>query len=288
MVDDYDNPDLISRTFSFRILDTVENYSNLPAQLPTAERETTWLGLGLKHVLDNYGKRTGKLVFSRLQKVYADDNSLVKPYTVKGNNQGDPDYLPPINDSTIPVGSTPFPNVAISRIGSFNRTNCAESFVGGPATISILAGTYGGENEGDADALAEAKYNSLNTQEYANSNGTCILNNVPVYFGIKHMLLAPDGYAGPVVDLRISTEEIITNTTPDDPPTIRLSENDYQPAIYNFIVQVEYEFSPALPCKISIPAKNRSMNIYGYGYYVFENVVVNSADSPLIFEVTEI
>jgi len=289
MVDDYDNADLIARTFSFRILDTIENYSNLPAQEPVPERKTKWLGLGLKHVLDSAGKRTGKLVFSRLQKVFADDNSLVKPYTVKPNSQGDPDYLPPITDSSITVGSTPFPNVAISRAGSFNRANCGANHIGGPATIAIPSGSFGGESAGDADALAEARFNTLNTQQYANTNGTCTLNNVPVKFGIKHMLIAPDGYAGPVVDLRLSMSEIISNTVPSDPIGIRLSDNEYNPGTYNFILEVEYQFNPTLPCKISIPSKNRSLNVLGEsGFYMFENVVVNSSDNPLVFEITAI
>lgn len=295
MVDEYDNSDLIARTFGFRILDTIENYSNLPATEPVSERATTWRGLSLKHILDGYGKRTGKLGFERLQKVYLDDNSSVKPYTVKLNTQGDPDYLEPITDSYIIPGSTPFPNVEISKAGSYSRANCQDGYLGGPATITILANTYGGESEGDADALAQAKYDSMNTQGYANTNGTCTVNNVPIRFGIKHFfpmgldnkIIGSADY-GPVVNLRISGTEIITNTTGTNPTTTRLSEGLFEPGTYNFIIQVLYGGSPRRSCKVKLLAKNREMIVTDPTYIVFDNVIVNSSDGPLIFEITPI
>lgn len=292
LTDQADNQDLIARTFGFRILDTVENFSNLPAATPIEPRATVWRGVSLRQVLDGYGKRTGKLTFERLEKVYLDDNSLVKPYTVKANVQGDPDYIQPVTDSTITPGSTPFPNAAISRSGSFSRSNCGNNYLGGPATIAITAGTYGGEKEGDANALAEAKFDSLNTQAYADSSGTCTLNNMPVHFGIKHLfpmgldnkIIGSDDY-GPVVNLRLSGSVLISNTTGSNPATTRLTDNTYPPGTYNFIIEVLYSSTPLRPCKIVLIGKNREIIVNGPDYFVIDNVIVHSSDEPLIFEV---
>ncbi|MPR36554.1 hypothetical protein GBK04_25240 [Cytophagaceae bacterium SJW1-29] len=142
LVDEYDDADLVARTFSFRILDTVENFSVLPAAAPVPLRATRWRGVSLVPILDAYGKRTGKLVFQRLEQVYADDASLVKPYTVKANAPGDPDYIPPIVDHSILVGSTPYPSAAIVRAGTFRRTTCGAGFLGGrPRSASKPAAT---------------------------------------------------------------------------------------------------------------------------------------------------
>lgn len=295
LVDEYDNADMIARTFAFRILDTVENYSNLPATEPVAARATKWRGLNMQHVLDAYGKRTGKLGFARIQKIYVDDESEFKPVTIKLNTQGDPDYIQPVIDSTIVVGSTPFPNTAIARAGKFKRTNCAQTHVGGPALISIPAGTYGGEAAGDADALAESRFESLDTQAYANTNGTCTINNTPFKFGLFHKIpmnssLQVEGSAdyGPVVDLRISSEEIISNSVGINPPTNRFSENTYMPGIYNIIVEVEYANMPTRNCLVRIPSKNREMIVKAPGHFVFENLEINSTDNPLTVEITNL
>lgn len=295
LTDQADNQDLIARTFGFTILDTVENFSNLPAAEPVVIRATTWRGLNLKQVLDAYGKRTGKLGFERLEKVYLDNNSLVKPYTVKANSQGDPDYLEPIMDSTITPGSTPFPSVLISRSGTYSKTDCADEQLGGPAMIIVPAGTYGSESTGDSDALAEAKYNSKNTQAFANTSGTCTVNNVPIHFGIKHhfpmnsenKVVGSDDY-GPVVSLRLSNNEIIPNSVGSNPVATRLTEITYPTGVFNFIVQVIYGGMPSRACKIKLPTKNREILATTGGYFIFDNVVVNSSDEPLIFEVSPV
>ncbi|WP_254561797.1 DUF5977 domain-containing protein [Dyadobacter diqingensis] len=295
LTDQEDNQGLVARTFGFRILDTVENFSSLPAAQPTEPRATTWRGVSLKQVLDGYGKRTGKLAFERLEKVYLDNNTPVKPYTVKANSQGDPDYVEPVTDSSIAPGSTPFPNTQISRLGTFNRTTCGDGYLGGAATILIAANTYGGEKSGDADALAEAKYNSMNTQAFADASGTCTLNNVPLRFGIRHYFpmnlnnqIVGSADYGPVVNLRISGTEIIPNCTGSNPITTRLSDAEFPPGKYNFILQVLYQASPQRQCKIKLAAKNREITVTEPGYFVFDNVIVNSSDAPLIFEITPV
>lgn len=295
VTDQADNQDLIARTFNFRILDTVENYSDLPVSEPVQERATTWRGISLKQVLDGFGKRTGYLRFEKIEKVYADDNSLFKPYTVKTNYQGNPDYIEPIRDSTIVVGYTPYPNTAISRLGSYNKTDCEAGYVGGPATITVAAGTYGGENPGDADALAEARFDSLDTPENAQANGTCTLNNVPVHVAILHNIPMGAGNKvisstddGPVVDVRIPGAELISNTTGQNPPSIRISDGTINPGTYNFIMEVEYGGPQFRKCKISIPSKNREVIVNKPGFFAFDNVIVYSSDEPLTFEVNNL
>lgn len=295
--DEQDNTDLIARAFTFRILSTVENFSDLPASQPTPARATKWRGLNLQQVLDGFGKRTGKLAFSRLEKVYADDNTLVKPYSVKNNIQGDPDYIAPITDTTIVVGSTPFPSAAISRAGSFMRSNCGPNYLGSTATVTIPAGYYGGERAGEADVLAEARYDALNTQAFADANGSCVVNNVPVQFAILHKIpmdanLKVIGSAdyGPVVDVRVNGVEIISNTVGANPPQTGNSGTlTVMPGTYDIIVQVEYaQQAPIRKCKVVIPSKNREVKVEQSGYYAFDGVVVNSSDQPLTFEVVNL
>ncbi|GAB2798708.1 hypothetical protein GCM10027275_50400 [Rhabdobacter roseus] len=291
VVDAIDDADLVARTFSFRILDTVENYSDLPPTEPAPLRPMAWRGVNLGHVLDAFGKRTGKLVFQRLERIYADDNSLVKPYTVKPNVQGDPDYVPPITDSSIEPGSTPYPSAAISRAGTFLRATCASGYLGGPATIVIAAGRYGAETEGTADERAEAEYASRNTQATADASGSCTLNNTPVHLAIHHQIpmnvhvVIANGLYGPVVSLRVNDTELVGNSTGQSPPIVNRSVATLMPGTYNILARVQYNNTPRHPCRLRLVGKNREITVTTDGFYLFENVVVNSADSPLTVEV---
>ncbi|MDF7817925.1 DUF5977 domain-containing protein [Runella sp. MFBS21] len=178
LVDHDDIPDLVARQFQFRYVRQQNSYSRLPIAPPAPERPTYWKAEGLRYLLDAYGKRTGMVRPLKLVKCYVDDDTAVAPLTQKPNAAGDPDYVSEYLDTGIVVGSTPYPNTAISRPTTFVRSSatCPSGLEGGPATITVASGKYGGEQPGDADALAEAEYNSLNTQAYANTNGTCTLN----------------------------------------------------------------------------------------------------------------
>ena len=175
LIDQEDNPDLLARTFSFRTVSPTTSFSNLPPALEQPARPTGWRGVGVVYLLDEFGKRTGYGRPLKLQKYYLDDGSLYKPVTEKPNTQGDPDFQDKQPIVGIPPGSTPYPNVALSRSGTYSRTTCTSGEVGGPALISIAAGKYGGESEGEADSRAEAEFRLLDTQAYANANGTCTL-----------------------------------------------------------------------------------------------------------------
>ena len=170
-----DDEDLISFTLTFRKAVTQENFSDLPAKDNYAGRPTVWVGVNLFNLLDGFGKRTGFGQFATLQLYYSDNGQPVRPFETKPNVPGDPDYIEPVLLDSITPGSTPYPSAAISRPATFARNNCQAGFTGSYPTITIAAGKYGGENPGDADALAEAEYAALNTQAYANANGTCTL-----------------------------------------------------------------------------------------------------------------
>ncbi|PQA59161.1 DUF5977 domain-containing protein [Siphonobacter curvatus] len=172
VVDHQDNVFLQSRTFSFVKQSKVQNFSQLPANVPDI-RPTVWVGQNYTHVLDAQGKRSGKMAATRLRKTYADDGTDVKPLTLKPNTPGDPDYQKPIFSPVVVVGSTPYPSLAISRKTSYNRTTCGNGYYGGPALVAIEAGKYGGESPGDGDALAEAEFLSKNTQAYTDEWGVC-------------------------------------------------------------------------------------------------------------------
>ena len=174
LIDDEDDAGMTARSFQLRILNTVENYSDIPASFPVAARPTVWVGSNISYVLDGYGKRTGYVTFATLRKAYANNFELVLPYEIKPNSPGDPDYVGPVMNSAIVVGSTPYPNAAISRAASFAKNDCLIAGTGTTPLIEIAAGKYGGEVEGEADALAEAEYTSLNTQAYANTHGICM------------------------------------------------------------------------------------------------------------------
>lgn len=289
-----DRPGLLERTFEFERTYSDKNYSRmLPVeQLPG--RATKWVGITAKAVLDVFGKRTGSLMYERLQKVYSDDGTKVIPYTVKPNMPGDPDYISPMIEGSIVPGSTPYPSVAISRSISYRRNNCSNGYLGTIPVISIPAGSYGGESPGDSDELAEAKFSSLNTQEYANATGVCEINNVPFHFGIFHkipmnflnVINSPD--FGPVVDLRVNGNVIITNTTGSPVPSNRLSDGTFSPGIYTLIISLSYGGIPRRACKIKIPSKNLEQSASSPGFIVFENVQINSLDEPLTIEVTNL
>lgn len=191
LVDAEDNTDLIARTFSFAFDKIVQNYSDAKTDvaITSTARATLWEPLQWVHILDNYGKRTGRMRPVYLRKVYADDRTPYKPSTIKLNIDSDPDYIPDLVNPTIVQGSTPYPNTAIVRQGTYVRTNCEANKVGGFATITIAANKYGGEALGEAQRLAELEYASLNTQAYANLYGECLINPY------DYVLSVPSDYA---------------------------------------------------------------------------------------------
>lgn len=171
-----DNADVLAHTLVFTRANADGNFSQLPATSPLPARPMAWRGVGFQQVLNGSGFRTGFGVPGRLRRYYTDDNSDVKPIVEKPNTPGDPDYIKPSPVPSVVAGSSPYPSAQISRNGSYKRATCAGGQEGGVATIVVTAGKYGGENAGDADALAEADYRASDTQAYADANGSCSLS----------------------------------------------------------------------------------------------------------------
>jgi hypothetical protein len=287
-----DSPGLVSRSYTLRKIRDASNYSFLPPAPVFAGRATYWKGSKPQYMLDGLGKRTGYVRYGRIVKTYLDTDTSYIPLTIKANSPGDADYLPEYLNPDITPGSTPFPSGAISRAGTFNRTNCGAGFVGGPATIVIAAGKYGGENAGEANLLAEAEYTSLNTQATANTSGTCTVNTTPIHGAILHKLPMDGGFnvigsgdSGPVVDLRIDGVFIVPNTVGASPPSISISGSTMTPGLHTITCNVSYHHAPLRPCKLRIASKNKEINVSDNGLYSFGEIMVYSSDEPLTVEV---
>ncbi|MVM36141.1 hypothetical protein GO755_39380 [Spirosoma sp. HMF4905] len=174
LVDKEDNTDLLARNFTFRFSTPQMNHSTMPAAPATPARPMKWQGAGVVQILDSYGKRTGKGRSLKLQRYYADTNTLFKPITEKPNQPGDPDYIESLPLPGVVAGSTPYPSQALTRVTTYKRTTCTGGDIGDVATITIPAGKYGSEiSQADADSKAEAEYSLLNTQVYADTYGSC-------------------------------------------------------------------------------------------------------------------
>lgn len=174
LVDAEDDGDLVARVLTFKLLDEVTNFSNIPVSFSAASRPTVWVGTNENYSLDGFGKRTGTVAYSTLKKVYANNYELVLPPELKPNAPGDADYIPAFVDAGVVVGSTPYPSTEISRLTTFTKNDCGAG-VGTAALVVIPADKYGGEVAGAAQILAEAEYTTLNTQAYANANGSCVI-----------------------------------------------------------------------------------------------------------------
>lgn len=150
------------------------NFSELPVLTGVVSRPTGWRALTSACQIDERGRRNGMTSVVTLEKYYLDDNSLFLPRTIKPNIVGKDGYLAAAVSSACGFSTTPFLSAEISRQGTFVRQNCGDALVGGYATIVIPSGAWGSTiNQADADAKAEAEWQQLNTQAYANVNGTC-------------------------------------------------------------------------------------------------------------------
>ncbi|GAB3937030.1 DUF5977 domain-containing protein [Larkinella terrae] len=167
-----DDETLIGRTFVFRYTNPEQHYSRLPSPENLPKRPTGWRPKAITCLLDANGKRTGLKAAVLLEKYYLDDNTRVPEAPIKSNVPGTEGYLPPVPSVDCQV--TPFLSAAIGRSGTYQRSNCGADQVGGPALISVPAGLFGSEvSQADADSKAEAEYQRLNTQSYADLYGSC-------------------------------------------------------------------------------------------------------------------
>lgn len=136
-------------------------------------RLTGWRGFGtVVCSQDIKGLFNGIGVYTQLERYYLDDNSAVMPQQIKSNVPGNIDYIAPSRLTACSI--TTYVNVAISRQGTFKKQGCEYGYAGTTALISIPAGVFGSAiSQSDADAKANALFDSMNTQSYANTNGAC-------------------------------------------------------------------------------------------------------------------
>lgn len=167
-----DDERLVSRTFSFRYANKQRNYSNLPALSVRQNRPTGWRSVATACEVNANGLRTGRQLVTLLERYYLDDNNATIPPEIKPNLPSEDGYMAP---SVSPAcATTPYLNAQLSRLGTYIKNDCPGGQTGHAAMIDIAAGTYGSEiSAADANAKAEAAYQALNTQAYANQNGTC-------------------------------------------------------------------------------------------------------------------
>jgi hypothetical protein len=176
---DFDSKEkLIGRTFVFKYANTESSYADLPVMATVSERPTAWRAYAFGACeLDAFGKRTGKAHVTHLEKYYVDDNTAVKPVAVKPNTPGTEGYLIP--QISAGCATTPFLSALYTVAGSFKKTGCGAGTLGAPATISIAAGRWGSEDSlALANAKAEAEASALDTQAYADANGSCVVPSV--------------------------------------------------------------------------------------------------------------
>jgi hypothetical protein len=164
------------REFKFIKSKLLDGFSYMPLPPVVGSRPTGWLP-SQPYCLVNTstGFRTGLTAYNVLKLHYVDVTPAVavKGTALKPNIPGAPDYVAPVNNGTCVVGTSAATSAAISRASTFVRSNCDNGFRGGPWTIAVAAGAFGGSDLADANARAEQEYANLNTQANADLYGTC-------------------------------------------------------------------------------------------------------------------
>lgn len=178
-----DAEDWAARSFTFGFTNKESFYSELPVVGEKETRATRWVPLAASCELDSRGRYSGMLLVTMLELVYEDDGSQVIPRKIKPNVPNEAGYVAPTESAECEVNDTPFLSVEISSNGSYSKADCPSGQVGGPALIVVAAGAWGSTvSQADANAKAQAEWNSLDTQAYANTNGSC---SAPVTNGLR-------------------------------------------------------------------------------------------------------
>ncbi|TAF48685.1 MAG: hypothetical protein EAZ63_03805 [Runella slithyformis] len=173
---------MIARTLVFRYANADAAASFLPAAPSLPTRPTGWRGHAEACEIDaSTGLRTGQKRYGVLVQYYFDNNQDVEPYTQKLNFPQTPGYIAPFQSNDCAASTTPFRNVRIEKLGSFERNNCLTNQLGEKAMIVVLENTFGSNlSQEDAQNKAVQFSESLDTQSYANLFGAC-LNTPWVY-----------------------------------------------------------------------------------------------------------
>jgi hypothetical protein len=102
------NLSLTAYTISFTIQDLLGNTSPLCyVEVLVSTVYTQWVPYPVSQVclLDSYGNNTGYKNYTQLVLENSSTSAYIVPLTLKDNNEGDPDYYPPVQDLT----SCPYP-----------------------------------------------------------------------------------------------------------------------------------------------------------------------------------
>lgn len=164
----------IDRQLAFRYANQSTRYSKL-SKINNESRATSWKQNTSSCELGTTGLRTGRRIVNELIKYYLDDNTNVIPLEIKSNVPGTEGYIAPFDDGGCAEASTPYKNTVISQASTYYKQGCGGSLFGSAPTITISANLYGSEiSLADANAKAQAAWNVLNTQDYANTYGACL------------------------------------------------------------------------------------------------------------------
>lgn len=116
---------------------------------------------------------TGYKSFASLELYYTDDNSYAG--TTKANVSTDPDYIAPILDTATCIPSARYYNTV--RTLAATRNNCSSGYSGNSVTLTANANQFvSAISVADANAQADS-WLAVNVQSYANTSGTCTLDN---------------------------------------------------------------------------------------------------------------
>jgi len=165
---------LVGREFIFSYTNPERMYSNLPISPKMVFQVTAWRA---------YVYGACLLDANGIRTGYQSVEMIEKYYT-KSNVSVRPQVvkknIPEREGYTEPVKTdacsvTPYYSAKIEKQGSYIRTTCTVGFGGGKATIVIPAKKYGSEiSQADADAKAESEFKRTDTQAYADANGICV------------------------------------------------------------------------------------------------------------------
>ncbi|MGR3809610.1 DUF5977 domain-containing protein [Jiulongibacter sp. NS-SX5] len=173
-----DNEDWAGREFLFEFTNMEHFYSDLPVVVPKETRPTMWAPLAASCEIDSRGRYNGLRIVTMLELVYADDGSQVLPRKIKPNVANEEGYVAPVISDQCELADTPYLSDEIQAYGSFSKSNCGAGTVGGPAQITVVEDAWGSTvSLQDANAKAQAEWDSLDTQAYADANGTCSAPN---------------------------------------------------------------------------------------------------------------
>lgn len=199
---------LRSKVFSFSFANAeIAAVNDLGAGEVTFDRPTYWKGIEPFCMIDSFGKRNGTMKFKRLELYYADGDQTQKVRNVqaKENEEGTAGYLAPSSSPACAAATTPFFNTSQTIRSNYRSSVCAPGLEGVPLDLTVAANLYGGETQAIANQRALAYLETLNTQAYADANGTCT--------AAPWNYLSPGGIPAGFVNLRFFQSPSIDQNT---------------------------------------------------------------------------